>query len=51
MRDTIRSRDARLQGSINPMVRDHGESSEARQYSGRAVGAAWRPPLHEDAAR
>lgn len=51
MRDTIRSRDARLQGSINPMVGDHGESSEARQYSGRAVGATWRPPLHEDVSR
>ena len=36
MRDKIRERDHHLQGSINPMVADHGETSEARQYSGRA---------------
>ena len=38
MRDRIRERDERLQGTINPMVADHGEHSEARQYSGRQVG-------------
>ena len=37
MRDLIRGRDVELQGSVNPMVADHGEQSEARQYSGRAV--------------
>ena len=37
MRDTIRARDLELQGSVNPMVADHGTISEARQYSGRAV--------------
>ena len=41
MRDTIRRRDTDLQGSLNPMVSDHGETSEARQYSGRAVPADW----------
>ena len=40
MRDKIRERDDQLQGSINPMVADHGETSEARQYSGRQVGPA-----------
>lgn len=45
MRDRIRERDARLQGTINPMVADHGAASEARQYSGRAVGPSWRPPF------
>ena len=45
MRDAIRSRDIRLQGQVNPMAQDHGNSSEARQYSGRAVGPEWRPPF------
>jgi hypothetical protein len=51
MRNTIRRRDHRLQGSINPMVADHGERSEALQYSGRAVEPGWEPPLdvHEPA--
>jgi FPC/CPF motif-containing protein YcgG len=45
MRDKIRERDQHLQGSINPMVADHGETSEARQYSGRQVGPAWQAPF------
>jgi uncharacterized protein len=45
MRDTIRRRDTELQGSINPMVRDHGVQSEARQYSGRAVPPDWEAPV------
>lgn len=45
MRDRIRARDAALQGEINPMVSDHGESSEARQYSGRKVDAEWHAPF------
>jgi FPC/CPF motif-containing protein YcgG len=44
MRDTIRRRDTELQGSLNPMVADHGRSSEARQYSGRAVPVSWEAP-------
>ena len=50
MRDTIRRRDTELQGSLNPMVADHGRSSEARQYSGRAVPAAWEAPARFDDA-
>jgi len=46
VRDHIRARDCELQGSINPMLSDHGESSEARQYAGRAVSADWRCPFH-----
>lgn len=46
IRDRIRERDRRLQGDINPMLADHGVTSEARQYSGRAVEAAWRCPFH-----
>lgn len=45
MRDRIRARDAALQGQINPMVSDHGTSSEARQYSGREVSPDWRAPF------
>ena len=45
MRDRIRARDEQLQGDINPMVSDHGESSEARQYSGREVGGDWQAPF------
>jgi uncharacterized protein len=45
MRDKIRERDHDLQGSINPMVADHGETSEARQYSGRQVDPTWRAPF------
>ena len=45
MRDKIRERDQQLQGSINPMVADHGETSEARQYSGRQVGPTWQAPF------
>jgi FPC/CPF motif-containing protein YcgG len=45
MRDTIRRRDADANGSVNPMVADHGERSEAAQYSGRLVPATWRAPF------
>jgi hypothetical protein len=34
-----------LAGSVNPMLARHGETSEARQYSGRVVEADWRCPL------
>lgn len=46
MRDTIRRRDTTVQGSVNPMVADHGEVSEAFQYAGRAVPPDWTPPFH-----
>lgn len=46
MRDLIRRRDTDLQGCLNPMVSDHGQISEARQYSGRAVPDDWVAPFH-----
>lgn len=46
VRNQIRRRDIQLQGSLNPMLADHGEASEARQYSGRAVSAEWKCPFH-----
>ena len=45
MQETIRHRDFELQGTINPMLSDFGERSEARQYSGRAVEENWRAPF------
>lgn len=42
----IRERDIALQGSINPVLARFGESSEARQYSGRPVDQAWQCPFH-----
>lgn len=45
MREKIMTRDEALAGSRNPMLARHGEASEARQYSGRAVGEDWRPPF------
>jgi FPC/CPF motif-containing protein YcgG len=45
MQETIRERDRQLQGTINPMLSDFGEASEARQYSGRSVSEDWRAPF------
>lgn len=46
MREKIMTRDEALAGSRNPMLARHGDASEARQYSGRVVDAAWRCPFH-----
>jgi FPC/CPF motif-containing protein YcgG len=45
VRDRIRTRDKERNGSINPMLEDFGSNSEARQYSGRAVGQDWKCPF------
>src|ERR1700761_862855 len=45
MRDKILARDLAIAGDLNPMLGRHGETSEARQYSGRVVGAEWRCPF------
>jgi len=52
LRAAILDRDVAVAGSINPMLARHGEQSEARQYSGRAVGANWECPFagRQDAA-
>lgn len=42
---SIRSRDIALQGDVNPVLTPFGEASEARQYSGRAVGEDWQCPF------
>ena len=50
LRASILTRDETLAGWANPMLARHGEISEARQYSGRAVGAEWRCPFQARAA-
>ena len=45
LRAAITERDIAFSGSRNPMLEVHGEASEARQYSGRVVGAQWRCPF------
>jgi len=44
MRGIIMDRDIELAGSANPMLARHGESSEAKQYSGRVVDSDWECP-------
>lgn len=47
MRERILDRDLAMAGSANPMLERHGENSEARQYSGRAVEAGWGCPFRD----
>lgn len=50
MREVILARDTDFDGTPNPMIARHGEISEARQYSGRAVGDDWVCPFARPAA-
>lgn len=45
LRERIIARDLAFSGSVNPMLARHGERSEARQYSGRAVDSVWSCPF------
>ena len=45
LRASIIERDMAMAGSANPMLARHGEVSEARQYSGRAVDDSWQCPF------
>lgn len=47
MREAILRRDVALDGSVNPMLARHGDVSEARQYSGRAVETGWQCPFSD----
>jgi uncharacterized protein len=44
LRASIIERDVKIAGSVNPMLAEHGKSSAARQYSGRAVESEWKCP-------
>jgi FPC/CPF motif-containing protein YcgG len=46
LRKVIITRDVAIAGEPNPMLARHGEASEARQYSGRAVDANWKCPFN-----
>lgn len=43
--EAIIERDVAFHGFANPMLDEHGASSEARQYSGRMVGDDWVCPF------
>lgn len=45
MKVVIRKRDAALAGSENPVLDDFGNTSEARQYSGRKTEEGWSAPF------
>ena len=45
MKNVVRRRDILFSGSINPMLSDYGDASEALQYSGRHYGSEWTCPL------
>ena len=49
LRAAILERDRAFAGSVNPMLEAFGQSSEARQYSGRRVGDDWACPFHPGA--
>ncbi len=45
MKSTVRKRDIAFSGSVNPMLQDFGDASEAFQYSGRKYNNDWKCPL------
>jgi len=45
MKDVVRRREIEYSGSVNPMLKDFGESSEVYQYSGRNYDKEWQCPL------
>ncbi len=46
-RDHIRKRDAAYCGSKNPLLANHGESSEVYQYSGKKHSKSWECPFKQ----
>ena len=51
MKEIVRKRDLAYSGSINPMLKDFGEASEAAQYSGRYYGTQWQCPFKRNQKR
>jgi FPC/CPF motif-containing protein YcgG len=45
LREAIIEQDIQRNGTANPMLAVHGESSEALQYSGRHIEGAWECPF------
>lgn len=50
LQQAIAGRDVAFSGSRNPMLAMHGQSSAARQYSGRVLEAEWQCPFLPGAA-
>lgn len=46
IKNIVRKRDLAYSGSVNPMLKDFGNSSEVSQYSGRQYESDWRCPLN-----
>src|SRR5690554_892041 len=46
VKSTIRKRDKKLQGTINPVLKDFGDDTETKQYSSRQVEKEWKCPFH-----
>ena len=47
MKEVVRKRDLAYSGSLNPMLSDFGEASEAFQYSGRKYNSDWKCPMSD----
>ncbi len=45
--ESINARDLNINGSVNPMLSQHGHTSEVKQYSGRVVEDNWKCPFHQ----
>lgn len=45
LKGVVRKRDMIFSGSVNPMLADFGNSTEAIQYSGKRHGSEWKCPL------
>lgn len=45
VKEKIRENDIKINGSINPVLTDFGDKSEAMQYSGRSVEKNWKCPF------
>jgi len=48
MKEVVRKRDLLYSGSINPMLKDFGEASEATQYSGKHYSSDWQCPFRRN---
>lgn len=48
VKERIRKRDKKLQGSINPVLKDFGNDTETKQYSGRLVETNWKCPFQHE---
>ncbi len=45
IKQVVRKRDIDFSGSVNPMLSDHGKSTEALQYSGKNYNGIFKCPL------